>query len=117
MDRDQIYKYLHLLGIILTFLSYGMLLYKDKIQKGKGLAIANGVGLFLILLGGGGMQAVLKVGMQPWVIAKMVLWVILGAVIVLIKRKPDQKILTAWVLISIGAIATYLGVFKNLLFF
>lgn len=116
MEKYLIYKYIHLIGMMLTFFSYGMLLYRDKLNKGKGIAITHGIGLFLILLGGGGMHAVMKLGMQPWVIIKGVLWLLLGAMIVWVKRKPDQKTFSMWILISIGAMAAYFGIFKNLHF-
>lgn len=116
MERYHIYKYLHLIGFMMTFFAYGMYLFKDKQEKVKGIAITHGVGLFLILLGGGGLHAVMKIGMQPWVIIKFVLWAMLGGMLVYIKRKPDQKVIAAWALCLIGAVAAYLGIFKNMHF-
>ena len=111
-NRYFIYKYLHLVGFMLTFFAYGMLIYKDKIEKAKGIAVAHGIGLFMLLLGGGGMMAVLKVGQPNWMVIKMVLFVLLGLMIVWVKRKPNQKMMSAFILSAIGAAAAFFGVFK-----
>lgn len=112
MFSHTFYNYMHVLGIILTFLCYGMYLARDNSQKSKGLAIVHGVGLLILLISGGGMAAKLKLGAPWWMLVKIALWVVLGAMIIFIKRKPDLNVAFAWIICIIAAFAAYLGIFK-----
>jgi hypothetical protein len=106
------YNYMHVLGIILTFMAYGMYLARDNSTKSKGLAIMHGVGLLILLISGGGMAAKLKLGAPSWMLIKIGLWVLLGVMTIFIKRKPEMKVAFAWGICIIAALAAYLGIFK-----
>ena len=79
----------------------------------KLVAIFHGVGLFLILLGGFGMLAKLPYGAFPgFAIAKLAVWIALGGMLVLGKRRVFSPGLT-WILaIVLGIIAAWLGIMK-----
>lgn len=89
-----IYKLIHLLGLFLVFLSLGGLI-THAINSGeadhpwrKGAVITHGVGMLLALLGGFGALAKLGMHWRGWVIAKIVIWVLVGALPFLLRRKP-----------------------------
>lgn len=110
----NIYQVLHVVGILMLFLGYGALLARsmaapDNAPVRKLGSITSGIGLLLILIAGFAMIS--KLGHSfaaPWLIAKMVIWLILGGLIVLINRKPQLAVTLWWLLIVLGAIAASL---------
>jgi len=105
----SIYKIIHIVGLALTMLSFGSLITKYS----KCGVIGHGVGLLLLLVSGFGLQQKVLAGTFPgWLIAKLVLWLVLGGMLVLVKRgklKPGP----AWlILLAIVAVAAFL-VFKR----
>ena len=114
MDYDT-YRLIHFAGLFTLFFAFGSL-FTGK-QSSKGAAIGHGIGLLLILLGGFGMQAKMKVSylithgsaFPTFLILKIVIWVILGGCMVLAKRRIIKG-LAAWVLIiGLGLAAAYLA--------
>jgi hypothetical protein len=111
------YKNIHFIGIFMVLMALGGLLLhainggsKDHSWR-KPIAITHGVGIFLILLGGFGMLARLGIfwSWPGWVAGKVFIWVILGAGIALIFRKPALAKPLWWITIALGALAAYLG--------
>jgi hypothetical protein len=71
----------------------------------------SGVGLFLILLGGFGLlSAVYSNTFTWWILAKIVLWLALGGMLVLINRARNSMALF-WAVLAVGLVAAALGVF------
>lgn len=104
------YKWLHLIGLALTLLSLGAM-SQGMGERKKALSISHGVGLFITLLGGFGMLAKYKISaMDPVIITKIILWLLLGACIALFKRKPELSSALWWMVFAIFAVAAYLGV-------
>jgi len=115
------YKTLHVLGVILLFISFGGLLVAARagVQSGvsrKTASITHGIALVLILIAGFGTLARLGLsnpGIWPgWLWAKAVIWLLLGAVVVVIKRAPRSVTLLWWVLPVLGALAGWLALAK-----
>jgi hypothetical protein len=81
----------------------------------KGVMITHGVGLLLLLVAGFGMLARLNIhGFPLWVVLKLVIWLTLGAAVVLAYKKPEAgKILwfglPALVIVAVMAGLTHLG--------
>ena len=106
-----IYQILHVTGIIMLFMGYGALLARslagsDSTPVRKLGSMTSGIGLLLILIAGFGMIS--KLGHSftaPWLIAKMVIWLALGGVIVLINRKPELAKALWWSILGLGIIA------------
>lgn len=82
--------------------------------------MGHGIALLLIILGGFGMQAKMKeayvaqfeTSFPMWMIAKLVIWLIFGAAIVLAKR-DILKGSIAWIaMIGLASAAAYLGLMK-----
>ena len=118
MIHPLVYYTIHIFGVILVFLSYGMLIARslldsDNKELRKFGGLFSGIGLFLILLGGFGLLA--RVYNNAWptfVIIKLVVWVLLGGMLALINRKP--KLGKVWYVLTLflGLIAIYSGYFK-----
>jgi hypothetical protein len=111
------YKIIHLTGVIMVMLAYGGLIVRSALQadspqvKRLG-AITSGIGLLLILFGGFGLLAKLQYGFPLWIIAKIVIWFVLGGMIALINRKPGMSQILWWSTIVLGVIAIVMGLVK-----
>lgn len=112
-----LYKVLHLLGVLLLFASLGGLLVQQlrggaNGEGGRLPRVTHGIALLLILVAGFGALAKLGVGLPPWAIAKLVVWLLLGAAPVAIRRLPGLAPLLWWALPILGAAAAFLAVYK-----
>ena len=109
----EFYKVIHLIGLICLFtgiggfLTYGF----DHAPRVKMVGILHGVGLLLLLISGFGMTAKLGIGFPVWVILKLVLWLVLGALLAFAKKgrlAPRNAVIIA---LLVGFIAAYTGLF------
>lgn len=118
----NLYKLVHILGILLVFTSYGGIVLHamndgTKItNSGRRLVtIGYGVGLFLILLGGFGMLARLGIvqgGLPGWIWLKLAVWIAVGGLFALPYRRPDTSRLL-WILgPTLGLLAAWAGLYK-----
>ncbi|NNM29713.1 MAG: hypothetical protein HKO57_09325 [Akkermansiaceae bacterium] len=101
----SIYKYIHYVGIFMILTGLGGLIFAET-KAIKLAGMSHGIGLFLTLLGGMGMQKHEAIGFSSWFIIKLVIWLLLGALIVVAKRKllpPVATWLTAIILVSVAA--------------
>lgn len=109
-----VYKVIHLAGVICLFAGLGAALAHGE---GRGhinrlVAILHGVGLVLLLVSGFGIQAKLGLGFPVWLIVKIALWIVMGAMLTIGRRTalgPTRALLIAIVL---GAVLAFLGVYK-----
>ena len=122
MISYSIYKLLHYFGLFLLFSSLGGLFLhainggtKESNSARKLVAISHGVALFIVLLGGFGMLARLGEvsGMLPtWVILKLVIWLVMGAMLVIPYRAPALA-RPMWLLLpALGLLAAWIAVAK-----
>ena len=100
-DRFPIYRLIHFIGIFALYLSIGGLFLhalnggtKETNGNRKIVAITHGVAMFAVLLGGFGMlasfqRAGVATSHDAWVITKLVLWLLMGAMIALPYRVPS----------------------------
>lgn len=125
MEKYEIYRLIHFTGIFVLLFAFGSLFTGEKSTKGA--AIGHGIGLLLILLGGFGMHAspvggefklkdtyrlIYGTTFPTWLILKIVIWLALGACMVLAKRRVIKGAL-AWILIIGLAVGSYLLAFKK----
>ncbi len=111
-----IYKIIHYVGIFTLLFALGSLFTKYN----KCAVVMHGIALFLMILGGFGMQAKFKAGYigtygsawPNWLIAKIVIWLIFGAAVVLAKRKIIQGPSAFVLMIGLATCAAYLALFK-----
>lgn len=113
-----VYKLLHILGFSMAFMGLGALalLAVDGATAGKrGRALGgafHGIGLILLLVSGFGMIARYGYGFPPWVWAKMALWILFGALLVLVRRAPQHATLLWVSLPLLGLLAAWLALWK-----
>lgn len=116
-----VYRLIHILGILVLFLALGGLSI-NVAQQSDGNArsrrrlvmATHGIGLFIILLGGFGMLARLGIntGLPGWIWAKLVIWVILGAIVALPLRFPALA-RPLWLIVPLlGVTAAYMAFYK-----
>lgn len=108
------YKILHLAGLMTLFTGLAVLLVQGKDGPlRKQALIFHGIGLFLLLLGGYGLMAKLKLPYTAgWVFLKLGIWVVFGATVVLAK-KGILKGAVGWaVCIVLGVVAAWAGLTK-----
>ena len=115
----EVYKLLHLLGLLLVFISLGAVSMHaasggDKTDpRRKSLAMTHGIGIVLLIFGGFGMLARLGLPVTSgWVIAKLVLWLVLGAALALPYKARGLARPMLFLLPLIGLLAAYLAIYK-----
>lgn len=118
--KYEIYKIIHVVGLSLVTLALGGVSAhvinggtKGTNQWRKGSMITHGVGLLLLLVAGFGMLAKLGIHSVPlWVGGKIVIWLVLGAAVAVMYRKPHLTKLM-WIAIPVlVGLATLLAVVK-----
>lgn len=117
----EFYKVLHILGLALVFAALGGQAFhvlnggdKDSAAPARAwLGASHGVGLLIVLVAGFGMHAKLGLnGFPGWFLAKIALWLVLGAWIVVPWKLPGA-VKALWVALPIVAgIGTWLAVVK-----
>ncbi|MGH9381519.1 MAG: hypothetical protein ACRD2Z_13010 [Thermoanaerobaculia bacterium] len=116
-----IYKVLHLLGAFGLFTALGALCVQAlsgapaaERARRRSLSILHGVGAVLLLVSGFGMLATLGLSgaMPGWAWAKVALWLVLGAVVMLPVRRPRSARWLLWILPLLGALAAWLAIDK-----
>jgi len=107
-----IYKVLHLAGVVGLFTALGSLIATDENGSRKLGSILHGTSLILILVSGFGMVAKFGYGFPGWVIAKLVIWLALGAMLAVAKRKALPQGATFGVVLVLGSLAAWLGIYK-----
>jgi len=115
----EVYKLLHLLGLIMSMVAVGGLALHGinggdrDTNKARGLASStHGIGMLLLLVGGFGMLAKMGGGFPPWVAIKLVIWLLLGAAIMPLMRKPEMGRLMWMAVPLLAIIAATVGLYK-----
>lgn len=117
----EIYKLVHLFGIFSVMIALAATIM--HVLRGgtradnpyrRGFGILHGVGIFLILLGGFGMLARIDTGFQGWVIAKLIIWLVVGAAMGLVYRGAGIARATLIALPLLGVLAAYFALYKPL---
>lgn len=102
------YHYLHLIGLILVFVGFGGLLSSEGAKKAM---MWHGIGLVISLISGFGMLAKLGImsAMPTWVWVKVSLWLVLGFLPVLAKRRVIAAPVVVLLAVIVGATLAYIG--------
>ncbi|MBE8222020.1 MAG: hypothetical protein HAW60_04740 [Bdellovibrionales bacterium] len=92
----EIYKLIHLISILALIFSFGLMIghYKNGGEKNKQYNIIHGISITIILISGFGMLARMSIHWPwpTWVIIKALVWIVLGGIIVLFRKKPNSLI-------------------------
>lgn len=116
----ELYRVLHLLGILLVFLSLGGTALhalnggtKETNRARKAATLTFAVGMVLVLVAGFGMLARLGHRMPPaWAFAKIGIWLVIGGMLTLPWRGPGSAKLVWYGAPLLGALAALLAAFK-----
>jgi len=114
-----VYKTLHLVGMFLLFTALGSMIQRtaDGGERSKIAGATHGAALLLMLVAGFGAMARLGLAHDwswpAWIWIKIVLWLLLGAAPVFIRR-GGAKLATLWwwLLPLIGGLASWLALAK-----
>lgn len=120
------YKVVHLLGVVFLFTAIGGTLFlrlasvRSAVEDlgadvRKLTGMVHGVALLVILVAGFGALVKLPTvqeGVPGWVWAKLVIWLLLGAVLPLIRKVPRAASILWWLLPLLGGAAAWLAVYK-----
>ncbi len=114
----QIYKILHLVSLFGVFMCLGALVIHYMNSGAKDfparmwLMLSFATFMFLALVGGFGLMARLGGGMQTWIYVKITLWLVVGAYMSVIVRKPNLSKVHWFVLLVLGATGAYVALYK-----
>jgi hypothetical protein len=109
----ETYKILHLIGLVILFISLGALAYVP-LEKRKPLMALNGLASVIMLVAGFGLLARLGLArdMGTWVYIKIVIWLVLSATPVILRKKPTLAMPVLLGSIALGTLAAYLAIMK-----
>jgi hypothetical protein len=117
-----VYKLIHFAGIFLVLLALAAMSAhalrggtRSNDPHRRALAIAHGVGGFLILLGGFGMLArlgIVQAGLPGWIWAKLTIWVVVGALMALAYRSRGLARLTLIAAPALAVLAAAVALYK-----
>ncbi len=111
MISYQVYKLIHLSAIFGFLMGAAVLLLSQT--KGRFWRVWTGVTAFFILLGGMGLLARLGTGWQPWLTAKLIIWlVITGLGHMVAKRMPERGRAAFFVTYLLAITAAFVAIYK-----
>ncbi len=109
-------KALHITAVLYVFAALGGLILHAKNggdPAGRKLAgMTHGLALIAVLLTGFATLGVLKYGFGLWVWLKLGIWLVLGAMIAVVNRKPQLAGMLWWLVPLLGGAAAYLALYK-----
>jgi hypothetical protein len=109
------YRVLHLVGVVLLFTAFGGMLATAGTGRNKLAAMFHGIGLVVLLLTGFGLMSRLGIShtaLPLWIWAKLAIWLLLGGIVVMIRKTAGPRTLL-WLLIpTLGVFAAYLCIYK-----
>jgi formate hydrogenlyase subunit 3/multisubunit Na+/H+ antiporter MnhD subunit len=106
------YHILHLIGFMLLFLGFGASIHGNEKRIAMQL---HGIGLVIMLVAGFGLLAKLGLGYTSgWIIAKIVIWLILGGLPVLRSKGILSPRAVMMVAVVLGGLAASMGYLKQL---
>lgn len=115
-----LFKVLHLLGVFLLFAALGGAVLRayaarqapPRDHASKLVGITHGLALVILLVTGFGILGMLGLGVPGWAWAKLALWLVMGALVVVIRRAPGQAGWLWWLLPLLGLVAAWLAIYK-----
>ena len=105
-----IYKIIHLAGVIILFGALGAGVYTASSKDNKLAGILHGIALVLILVSGFGLVArIWGNEFTWWILAKMVIWLLLGGSYALAKKRLLPENTAFAFILGLGVLAAILG--------
>lgn len=115
----QFYKVLHFVGIFSLLISLATILFANVLGENgarfkKPGFILHGISWIIVLVAGMGLGA--RLGLMAsfpnWLIAKIIVWLFLGAIVFFLRKRPEWVVLNASAILSLGGLAAWLAVYK-----
>lgn len=109
----EIYKVLHLVGLVTLFAALGALTVVP-LDRRKPFMMLHGIASVIMLVAGFGLLARLGLmgSLGHWVYGKIAIWLLLGATPVVLKKKPNLAFPILLFSIMCGAISAFLAIYK-----
>lgn len=116
----NVYKLLHLLGVMMVFIALGGVAIhaatgasRQSNPNRRALGVLHGVGLLLLLVAGFGMLPRLGASMTGgWLWTKVVIWLLLGGATVLPYKGRSLASAMLGLVPLLGLLAAYLAIYK-----
>lgn len=112
-------KVIHIAAVLYAFAALGALIIRQVDgttgERGRKLAgLTHGIALLAVLITGFMLLAGLGegVGVPLWIWLKLVIWLLVGASLVAVRRLPNLASLLWLVLPLLGAAAAYLAIYR-----
>ena len=112
--NPQIYTLIHVIGIMALFTALGAVAASESKSCKKLGAMLHGIALLLILVSGFGMLAKLQISFTWWIMAKVVIWIVMGGMLAVAKRRILPCGTVLGIILGLGALAAFLGIFGRL---
>lgn len=109
------YKVLHITAVLWLLAAMGgsLLAGSDNERARKIAGMSHGIALIVALVAGFGALAKLGIhGLPGWVLAKVGIWVVFGAVAAIPRRAPHLAVPVFFALPVLAGVATWLAVAK-----
>lgn len=107
------YKLLHLIAMLSALVALGGLITGPSPGFRKALVAVHGTAMLILLVAGFGAHAKLGLdGFPAWLWAKLAIWLVLGAIVVPIRKKPESKGLWLVVVIVLASMSSWLALYK-----
>ncbi len=105
-----IYKIIHLASVVILFVVLGAGVYTSSNKSNKLAGALHGIALVLILISGFGLLAkIWDNSWHWWVIAKLVIWFLLGGSYALAKKRLLPENYAFLGIMGLGVLAAILG--------
>ncbi len=112
----NVYKVLHIVGLVLVFLGVGavMLGARDNGRAPRGAAALHGVGLLIMLLGGFGMMARLEIAFPwpAWLFGKLGVWIVVALLPILARRGVARGLVGVLLAVGLAGVSAWLAIYK-----
>ncbi len=104
------YKIIHITGIALLALGTGGRLAGG--ERRKAFAIAQGIGLLVMIVSGFGSLAKLGLGFPQFAIVKTVIWVLIAMLPILFRKLKTPLVAEILIVLILVGLNAYLGIVK-----
>lgn len=105
----EVYGLLHVAGVLMVFTGLGGLFASEPGKVSKWFPAMHGLGLLVVLVAGIGFAHKSGYPWDPWLIAKIACWVVIGAVPALMKRGVLPRFAALLLVLAVGVTATWLA--------